>query len=372
MALEVRTVKDRRDLRAFINLPARIHKHHAEWIPPIYMDDWRFFDAKKNLAFEHSDTILALAWRDRKPVGRIMGIVNRRSNELKQELVARFGFLESYEEQETCTALLEFIERWASGLGMKKLVGPMGFSDQNPQGLLIEGFDQEPTLVAYHNFAFLPRLVEAAGYTKEVDCVDYVINLQDGVPDFYEKIAVRVARQTEFRLLEFTKMKELLPFIQRIINLMDVTFVNLYGYVPMTQPEMDALAKQYVPILDSRFVKLVVRGEEVVGFIIGIPNMNVGLRRCKGRLFPFGFLQIAAAMKKAKRLDLFLGAVREDFRGRGVDVLLGAAMIRSAIGAGFTQLDSHRELETNLKVRAEMERVGGQVAKRFRIYQKPL
>jgi ribosomal protein S18 acetylase RimI-like enzyme len=248
----------------------------------------------------------------------------------------------------------------------------MGFSDQDPQGLLIEGFEHEPTLASFHNFEFLPRFVEAAGYSKEVDYVDYMVKVPDKMPAFYEKIAARAARQTEFRLIEFTKTKEMKPFVGKVFGLMNQTYTNIYGYVPMTEHEMQALAKQYMPVLDPRFVKVVVRGDDVVGFIIGMPNMNKGLRQCKGHLFPFGILQIMAAMKKTRQLDLFLGAIREDCRGRGIDVMLGAAMMRSAMAAGFAQIDSHHELEDNLKMRAEMERVGGQVIKRFRIYQKSL
>jgi GNAT superfamily N-acetyltransferase len=372
MALSISEVKNRRELRESIYLPARINRTNPLWIPPIYMDDWKFFDAKKNRAFGYADTVLTLARRDGRAVGRIMGIVNRRCNELRQERTARFGFLECYEEQDAFSALLTFVEKWARGLGMKKLVGPMGFTDQDPQGFLYEGFGYEPTLASFHNFPYMVRFMEAAGYTKEVDYVDYIIKLQDKLPDFYEKISARVARQTEFKLVEFTKTKELKPYIHRIFGLMNITYQNIYGYVPMTDAEMDALAKQYLPVLDPRFLKMVLKGEDVVGFIVGIPSMNAGLRRCKGHLFPFGILQIMAAMKKSKQLELLLGAIREDCRGRGLDVLLGAAMMQSAIAAKFATMDSHHELEDNLKMRAEMERAGGQVVKRFRIYQKAL
>jgi hypothetical protein len=214
--------------------------------------------------------------------------------------------------------------------------------------------------------------MDAAGYTKEVDYVDYIVKLSDRLPEFYEKISARAARQTEFRLVEFTKSKELKPYGHRIFGLMNITYQNIYGYVPMTDAEMDALAKQYLPVIDPRFVKIVLKGEDVVGFFIGIPHMNEGLRKSKGHLFPFGILQIMAAMKKSRQLDALLAAIREDCRGRGLDVLMGAAIMRTAIAAGLEKIDSHHELETNFKMRAEAERVGGQIAKRFRIYQKIL
>jgi len=372
MGVSIVEVRTRRELREFIYVPAQVNRTNPLWIPPIYMDDWKFFDPKKNRAFQYADTVLALARRDGRVAGRIMGIVNRRSNELRHESTARFGFLECYEEQDVFSALISYVENWARGLGMKKLVGPMGFTDQDPQGFLYEGFDHQPTLASFHNFPYVVRFMDAAGYTKEVDYVDYLIKVPDKLPEFYEKISARVARQTEFGLLEFGNRKELKPYIRRIFGLMNVTYQDIYGYVPMTDAEMDALARQYLPLVDLRFLKTVVKGEDVIGFIVGIPSVNVGLRRCKGHLFPFGILQILAAMKKARQLDLLLGAIRQDFRGRGIDVLLGAAMVRSAIAAGFETIDSHHELEDNLKTRAEMERVGGEVVKRFRIYQKAL
>jgi len=372
MPLEVAAIRNRRELREFIYLPAKVNRDNPLWIPPIYMDDWKFFDPKKNRAFQHADTVLALARRDSKVVGRVMGIVNRRSNEIRHESNGRFGFIECYEDQNVFNAMLRFTEAWARSLGMKKMVGPMGFSDQDPQGFLYEGFDHEPTLASFHNFPYLVRFTEAAGYTKEVDYVDYLVRIPDKLPDFYEKISTRVTRQADLSLLEFAKRNELRPYIARVFELMNATYQDIYGYVPLNEAEIDALVRQYLPIIDPRFVKVVTQQGRVVGFIIGMPNMNRGLRQCKGHLFPFGILQIMAAIKKTRQLDLFLGAIKEECRGRGIDVLLGAAMMRSAIAAGFEAIDSHHELETNLKMRAEMERVGGRVAKRFRIYQKAL
>lgn len=372
MSIEVTEVRNRRELREFIYLPAKVNRTNPLWIPPIYMDDWKFFDPKKNRAFQHADTVLALARRDGKVVGRVMGIVNRRSNELRHEKTGRFGFIECYEEQDVFNAMIEFVEGWVRRFGMTRLVGPMGFSDQDPQGFLYEGFDHEPTLASYHNFPYMVRFVEAAGFAKEVDYVDYVIRIPDRLPDFYEKISARVARHPDLRLLEFASRKDLKPYISRVFDLMNDTYQDIYGYVPLNEAEIDALVRQYLPVIDPRFVKGVTLQDALVGFIIGMPNMNKGLRECRGHLFPFGILLIMAAMRRTRQLDLFLGAIREDCRGRGIDVLLGTAMMRSAMAAGFEMMDSHHELEDNLKMRAEMERVGGQVVKRFRIYQKTL
>jgi hypothetical protein len=372
--VEVRPVTNRSELNRFIYLPGRIHRAHPNWIPPIYPDDKKYFDTARNPACAYSDTLLVLAWEGKEVVGRNMGIVNRRHNELRQERTARFGYTECYENPDVFNSLMTAVEDWGRAKGMNRIVGPMGFSDQDPEGWLIEGFDVEPTLTSYINFEYLVKFIEARGYVKEIDYVDYLVELPEVLPRLYERILTRLSRQSEFRLLEFKTRNEIKPYIHKVFQLMNATYseASIYGYVPMTEHEMDELAKQYLPIVDPRFIKAVARGEEVVAFVIGIPNINPGLRKARGELFPFGILHLLSAMKKSKQLDLFLGAIRADCRGRGLDVMMGAAMMRSAIGAGYKRTDSHHEMETNLQVRAEMERVGGKVAKRFRIFQKSL
>jgi hypothetical protein len=153
---------------------------------------------------------------------------------------------------------------------------------------------------------------------------------------------------------------------------MNETFVGIYGYSPLDHEEMEGLAKQYLPLLDPRFVKAVTKDDQVVAFLIAIPNLYEGIVKAKGRLFPFGFIHILRAMKRAKQLDLLLGGIKEEYRGRGVDTLLGATMFKSAIAGGFEVMDSHHELETNTRIRREMEHQGGVIYKRYRIFQKPL
>jgi hypothetical protein len=168
MPIEVRELKARRDLRAFIHLPEKLHKDHPNWVPPIYMDEWKYFNAKKNKAFGYCPATFLLAYRDGQLVGRIMGIINTRFNEHRKEPLARFGYLEAIEDQEAVHALLSRVEEWARGRGMTRIVGPYGFSDQDPEGYLIEGFDHRATIATYYNFEWLPRMVENEGYVKDM------------------------------------------------------------------------------------------------------------------------------------------------------------------------------------------------------------
>ena len=372
MSVQVTPVAGKSDLKRFVYLPEQLHRGHAHWIPPIYMDEWRYYSPRKNLAFRYCDATMLLATKDGRLVGRAMGIINRRHNEMTGERTARFAGLETTRDAEVVHALLSHVEGWARERGMTKIIGPFGFNDQDPEGFLVEGFEHEPTIVTYFNFPWLIGLVEAEGYAKEVDYVVYRVPVPDRIPELYERVAARVAARGQLRLLEFTRKRQLTPFIRPILGLMNETFVGIYGYSPLDQEEMEALARQYLPLLDARFVKAVVRGDEVVGFTIAIPNLAEGIVKARGRLFPIGFLHILRAMRRSKQIDLLLGGIKAEYRGRGVDTLLGAAMMRTAIAGGYEAFDSHHELESNTKVRAEMERQGGIIYKRFRIFHKPL
>jgi len=372
MAIEIKEVNDKRSRRTFIYLPEKLHKGHENWLPPIYMDERDYFNPKKNKSFAYCDTTIALAYKDGEPVGRIMGIINHRYNEFQDARQARFCYLECRNDQEVADELLDYVENWARDHNMEKIVGPYGFSDQDPEGYLIEGFEQPATIATYYNYEYMTDLVENHGYEKEIDYVVYQIDVPPEPPDFYKKIYKRVTRSGEFELLEFKKRKEIKPHVVPVFRLMNQCFSEIYGFAPMDENEMELLAKRYLPLLDPRFVKFVSRDGKLVAFIIGIPDMSDGIRKARGRLFPFGIIHIMRAAKKTNQLDLLLGGVLEEYRGRGLDVMMGYKMLQSARDAGMEVIDTHHELETNTMVRAEMERMGGEIYKRYRVYQKAL
>ncbi len=372
MSVEIHEISNWKQRRAFIRLPARIHRDHPKWVPPIYSEERKYFDPKKNTAFHQSDTVLALAYRNSVPVGRIMGIINHRYNRYQKEKVGRFGYLECKDDQEVAHVLLSFIEKWARERNMQKCVGPMGFSDQDPEGFLIEGFEYESSLSTYYNFKYMIRLLEKEGYEKEVDYVVYRVDVQEKIPEFYKRIYKRVEKNRDYHMIEFSKRKQIKPYIRPIFQLMNDTFKDNYGYSPLEDKEMDELGKKYLPIVNPNFVKIIAKDKEIVAFTIGIPNMAPGIREARGRLFPLGLFKILRAAKKTKQLDLYIGGIKEECRGKGLDVMIGVKLIESSHKAGIEFWDSHHELESNLKMRAEMERLGGKIYKRYRIFHKLL
>jgi hypothetical protein len=372
MHFEIKEVTSKKDLRIFIHLPFFLHRNHALWVPPLLIDEWQYFNSKKNPAFKKNNTILLLALKDGVPAGRIMGIINRDRNDMFDERNARFGFLECENDPEVAQALLFAVEDWARLHKMVKLVGPMGFSDQDPEAFLIEGFEYEPTLSTIYNFEYIPKLVEDCGYAKEIDYVCYILDPNHPIPEFYEKIAHHLEEKGEFVFLNFRKRKELKPFVKPVLELLSETYIDLYGFVPLTNEEVDALGKKYLPVLDPRFVKAGLKEGRVIGFLIGMPNMNAGLRKAKGRLLPFGIFHLIREAKRSKQLDLLLGGIKKEYRGIGLDAWGMLRIIKQARESGYTVIDSHNELENNMAVRSEMERLGGKLCKRRRIYQKKL
>jgi len=374
MDIRIFPVKTKSDLREFIHLPARIHKVHSNWVPPIYLDEWPFFNPKKNRTFSYCDTLLLLASQNGEVVGRIMGIINHKYNQAKNENNARFCFLETYKSFEVADALLKSIEEWAKEKGAAKLVGPLGFSDKDPQGLLIEGFDQPNVIASNCNFPYLAEFVDKAGYDKEIDLVVYKINIPEHIPDFYNRILERALRNnSELRVINFDTRKQIKPYIKPVLSLMNESFKEIYGFTPLDEQEMNEFATRYLPILDPRFIKIVVNEKnEVIAFVLAMPDVSDGIRKCKGHILPFGIFQLFRSQKRTKQLNLLLGAIQEHYRNKGIDTLMGVKILEEAQKAGLKYIDSHLELENNLKMRAEMEKMGGVVYKRYRIFQKGL
>lgn len=372
--ITIQEVKTRKDLRKFIHLPAKIHQNHANWVPPIYLDDWEFFNPQKNKSFNSCDSILLLALRAHKVVGRIMGLIHHKYNEKHRENHARFAFFETWNDEDVAQALIQTVENWAKEKGADRLIGPLAFSDKDPQGFLIEGFDEPAVIASNCNYPYQPELLEKNAYTKEVDLVVYQIKIPEVIPEFYRKIHDRaVSQNSGLQILEFTSRAKVRPYIHPVLQLLNHTFTEIFGFIPFTEAEMDDFANRYLFLINPRFIKIVVNEQnQVVAFIIGMSHIGEGIQKTKGYLFPFGIFRIFSSARKSKQLNLLLGGIDPAYRSKGLDVMMGIKMLESAKKQGKTVIDSHLELETNTKVRAEMEKMGGKVYKRFRIFGKDL
>lgn len=372
MAVFVQEVHNKKELREFIYLPATLHKGHSTWIPPIYNDEWSFYDPSKNKAFSYCKTILGLAIDHGKTTGRIMGIINQRYNDIHEENFARFEFMDCINDQETGHALISFVYEWAKRHGVSKLVGPLGFSDKEPQGFLISGFEHQAILDSACNQPYMIDIVEREGFIKFRDLGNYLIEIPDRMPELYERIYRSVMAKNNLHIKEFRKRRELKPYIIPALRLMNETYMPIYGFLPLEEDEMLELARRYISVLDPDFIKLVLIENSVVGFAISIPDISEGLKRSRGYLFPVGLFHILRSLKRSDKLVVFLGAIKHGYRGKGIDAVLAMKTFETAIHRGMKYIESHLILETNTKMIGEVEKAGGKLHKKFRIYQKDI
>ncbi|NMC42006.1 MAG: hypothetical protein GYA43_12695 [Bacteroidales bacterium] len=371
-ALQIKEVRSRRDLRDFIYLPAMVHKNDSKWLPPLYADEWTLYDPKKNKSFKHADTVLYVAYRQGRPVGRIMGLIHRLYNQIHNERHARFAFIESINDREVVHNLLAKAEEWARGHGMVKIVGPLGFSDKDPQGLVVSGFDAPLFFTSATNDPYLPELVAAEGYTKKVDLVNYLLPIPERLPEVYNRMLERFRNSGNVRVVEFENKKQLRPYILPVLEVMNQTYMEIYGYYPLDDEEKKDLASRYLPVLDPHFIKVILCGDDVAAFAVAMPDPSEGIRKAGGKLLPFGIFHILREIKRTDILLTMLGGIRKEYREQGLDVLMAVKLYESAIKYGIKTVNSHLILETNTRMRGEFERVGGSVSKIFRIFQKDI
>ena len=370
--IEIIPVQNKRQLKEFIYLPKLLHKDHIKWLPPIYTDEWNYYNPRKNKAYSYCDVELALCYYKNKPAGRIMGVINHRYNTLKGEKLARFSNLESINEQKVSNALLDHIERWAKSKGCNHIIGPFGMYYHDPIGFLIEGHAHEPSVSTYCNHEFIPSLIENAGYEKKYDLVAYQILLKDKIPEIFRRIRERIMRNTNIELITFRSKKEIKKVIIPMLELFNETYEEIDGYSQLDETEMKILAKQYLPILNPEFIKMAKVNNELAGFFIAMPNISAGIRSSGGKLFPFGIFKIVRALKTSSQLDLLLGGIKKKYQDMGIDALMAYDMLETAIRKKFRVIDSHLEMERNNKIRGAMEKAGGRVYKKYRLYRKAL
>lgn len=373
MPIVIETVQGRRALAEYIHLPAHLVGRRENWVPPIWRDERKFHDPATNPELKECEVVRFFARNRGILQGRIMGIIHHGYNGAHNEHTARFYQLDCVNDPAIAGSLLHAVEEWARNKGMDRIIGPFGLSDKDPQGLQVEGFEHLPVIATATNPPYLPQLVERAGFAPFVDCLVYRFDVPDVLPKSYHLIAERVMRAQRLRRATFRSRRELKPWIVPVLMLMNKTYHGLLGFTPLNQVQMHHLAAQYLPLLDPRFVILLVDENDLpAAFVVAMPDMSEGIQRAGGYLFPFGFLHILAAMRRSSQLDLFLGAVRPDLQGMGVTAALCVQLMEVSRSCGMTAVDSHLVLETNVKMRAELERLNAKVQKRYRIYARDL
>jgi len=372
--VQIREVITRSDLKKFIEFPFSIYRDNQNWIPPLLMDEYHTLRREKNPAFEYCQAKYWLAYKDGKLAGRIAGIVNRRYIEKWGNQYARFGWVDFIDDAEVVKALFDTAEQWAKEQGMTGVHGPLGFTDMDHEGMLVDGFDELGTLAAIYNHPYYPRHLEKLGYLKDVDWVEFEVKVPKEIPEKADRISKIVMQKAGVKVLEAKKAKDLLPYAHEMFEVLNQAFAPIYAFVPLTEKQINMYIKQYFSFIMPDYTKILLdSNNKVAGFVIGMPSLSRALQKAKGRLFPFGFVHLLQAVsKKNKQIDLYLGAIRPDLQGKGADALLMTEMSRSAIKNGVVSAETNIELEENVKVQSHWKYFESRQHKRRRCYIKQL
>ena len=377
MAVTIKKVTTGRDLKRFIRFNYEMYKGNPYSVPDLYADMLRTFNRKKNPAFDFCEADYFLAYKEGKLVGRVAAIINRRANETWQKHDVRFGWIDFTDDPEVSEALIRTVEQWGRERGMTHIQGPMGFTDMDAEGMLIEGFDQLGTMATIYNYPYYPRHMERLGFRKDADWVEYKIYIPDGIPEKHQRISDLIRRKYNLNIRKYTSSKQIAAdYGQAIFELVNEAYKPLYGYSELTQRQIDQYIKMYLPILDLRMLTLITDAEDrLVAVGISMPSLAQALQKSRGRLLPFGWFYLLKALffkRRAKMLDLLLVAVKPEYQNKGVNALLFSDLIPVYQKLGFEYAESNPELEMNDKVQAQWDYFRTEQHKRRRAFVKEI
>lgn len=374
MSVEIKKVTTKSELKRFIRFNYEFYKDNPYSVPDLYDDMLNTFSPKKNAAFEFCEADYFLALRDGKIVGRVAAIINRRANETWNRKTVRFGWIDFVDDMEVSTALIDTVKQWGKERGMTEIEGPLGFTDMDAEGMLVEGFDQLSTMATIYNYPYYPQHMERLGLSKSADWVEMKIYVPDAIPEKHRRISEIIARRYNLHIRKLKSKKEVRQsgVAHDIFRLINDAYTPLFGYSRMTERQIDQYVNMYVPVLDLRMVSIVENEQnEIVAVGISMASLSRALQKAKGRLLPFGWYHLLKALmwKRPKVLDLLLVAVRPDYQGKGVNALLFTDLIPVYKELGFEYAESNPELEMNEKVQNQWQYFKTEQHKRRRCFK---
>jgi GNAT superfamily N-acetyltransferase len=373
MAVQVREISALSDLKKFVSFQYELYRNNTFWVPPLRSDELVSLRKDKNPAFDFCEAKYWLAYKDGKIVGRIAGIINKHYNQKWNEKAGRFGWFDFIDDPEVSSALLHAVEQWATDNGMKRVHGPLGFTDMDGEGTLVEGFEEVSTLGAIYNYPYYPEHIERAGYLKDSDWVEFEVTMGKGIPEKVERLAHIALERNKLTVLKADKAKDILPYAKNIFHVLNEAYKDLYGFVELSDKQIDMYVKQYFNFINPEYVPVVLDAQnKVVAFGIAMPSLSRALQKSDGRLFPFGFIHILRALKNNRRVDLYLTAVRPDMQNKGINAILIHETNKAFIKNNVEKVETNRELEANAKVQAQWRFYETRQHKRRRCYKKEL
>ncbi len=376
MSVTISRVQNRKAFKEFLTFPLKLYKDMPAFVPPLIFDDRDTLDPRKNPAYEFCDAAMYLAYKDGRLAGRVAAIVNRKANEAWNHAEVRFGWFDFIDDREVSAALLNAVGEFGKERGMTAIVGPLGFTDFDPEGMLVEGYDCLSSMALHHNWPYYKEHMEAFGYEKDVDWLEYKIYLSNKIPEKYVRVAKIVEDRYGLRLRKVTKREVRKTDIgYRIFDLINETYAGLYDFTVLSKKLIDKYVGFYLGVIDLQFVSLVEdKDHNIVAFGIVMPSITRALKKCNGRLFPFGWYYILRSMywKYEENFEMLLIGVKPEYQKKGVNSIIFVDLMQRLIKGGFKYGESNGELETNMDIRSQWGDAEVEQCKRRRVYKKAI
>lgn len=376
MTVQIKKVTCRKELKEFATFANKLYKGNEFYVPTLPFDEMNTLDKSRNGAFEFCDADYFLAYRNGTLVGRVAAILNNRANEAWKVKQVRFGWIDFIDDYEVSEALINTVIEWGRERGMDRIAGPLGFTDFDPEGMLVEGFDRLGTMVMIYNHPYYMKHMERLGMVKEVDWLEYRLEIPETLPERFVYVSKVVQERYNLRIRKLTR-KEVMRegYGRKFFQLINETYCHLYGFSLLSEKQIDQYVKLYLGIVDLRMVSFVENeAGELVAAGVSMPSLSRALQKCGGNLFPFGWWHLLKNMyiKKPDTLDLLLVGVKPEYQNKGVNTLLFMDLFHTFREMGFKYAESSAELESNIKIHQMWNLFDREQHKRRRIYTKEI
>ena len=372
--IQIKEVKSHKDSRLFTEFPNKLYRACAPYVPPLSMDERSIFSYKSNPVHEYADSVRFLAFKDKKVVGRIGGIVNHRINDHYKKKQARFTRIDMIDDLEVTKALINAVSLWAKEkFQCNELIGPIGFTDLDRQGMLVEGFDELNMFITIYNYPYYKDHLEQLGFVKDADWVEKKIMWPSSVPDKVKRGSEISQRRYGFKLIKVTKRRDIKKYAYDAFKVYNVAFSKLYGFFPITDKVMDYYIKQFIAFVRLDLLWFVVdKNDQIAGFTIIMPSLAQAVKKSNGKILPFGIFRIFRALKKADIMDLYFIAIAPEHQGKGVIAIMWEDGIEVGIQRKIRFAETGPELENNLNIINQWKDFDTVQHKRRRCYIKQI
>ena len=373
--IEIVEVRSKQQYRAFFQFPFELYRNCPQWVPPITKEEMDIFDPQKNAVFEHAMARLFLAKKKGKVVGRIASMINWVEIEELKKTKVRFGWYDTIDDLEVSQKLIEAVTGVAIAEGMTYIEGPMGFSNMDKAGLLVDGFEHMNTMITWYHYPYQKTHLEKLGLKKQSEWIEFKIDIYDAseAPEKVKKFARVIKERYKLKTLEFKSTKDVEPYIDKMFELLNQTYNKLQSFVPIQQHQIEVYKKKYFPYIHPDFIKCVINeNDEMIGFTITMPSFTKALKRINGKMFPFGFYHLWRALRKNNRASFYLIGIQESYQNKGVTAIIFQAIQEMFNKRGVTEVETNPELEENQEIQALWKNYKHELHKRRRTYRKDI